>query len=261
MATQPPPSMPVLYSRLEPLSSTLHANFKHHSLDVAPHLAKINAVPLTVEEFSAAQRSLPIVFATGDVPVPLALMGLNEGVNVFVDDEGKPHAPFYVPAYIRRFPYALARINPASEELTLCFDAESGLVGPSDDGDALFEDGKPTEVLSNILKFCEDFEIAANRTQQFGTDLLELGLLIDGEIAIEPPGARQPFVYRGFRMVDEQKFRDLGADQLHKMAQNGMLPLIVAHLFSVGLMRDVFARQVEQGKVPNYAENMAPAAA
>jgi hypothetical protein len=29
-----------------------------------------------------------------------------------------------------------------------------------------------------------------------------------------------------------------------------MLPLLYAHLFSLSLMRDIFARQVQQGKMP-----------
>ena len=40
----------------------------------------------TVDEFALLQRHYPIVFSVGDQPVPLALMGLNEGVNVFFED-------------------------------------------------------------------------------------------------------------------------------------------------------------------------------
>jgi hypothetical protein len=42
----------------------------------------------------------------------------------------------------------------------------------------------------------------------------------------------------------------LRGDQLRKMNQSGFLPLVYAHLFSLSLMREVFARQVQQGKVP-----------
>ena len=57
---------------------------------------------------------------------------------------------------------------------------------------------------------------------------------MDGEVAIQPEGFEQPFVYRGFRMVDEEKIRNLlRGDELRKMNQNGMLPLIMAHLFSL----------------------------
>ena len=41
----------------------------------------------------------------------------------------------------------------------------------------------------------------------------------------------KPYVYRGFRMVNEQKLRDMRGDELRKLNQNGMLPLIYAHLF------------------------------
>ena len=54
-----------------------------------------------------------------------------------------------------------------------------------------------------------------------------MDLLIDGEVTIQPDGAPQPFLYRGFRMVDEEKLRDLNGDQLRKINQNGILPLII----------------------------------
>ena len=57
-------------------------------------------------------------------------------------------------------------------------------------------------------------------------ELKKSGLLMDGEVAIQPEGAEQPFIYRGFQMVDEEKFRELRGDELRKMNQNGMLPLI-----------------------------------
>ena len=62
-----------------------------------------------------------------------------------------------------------------------------------------------------MLKFCEEFEVAAQRTQAFVKELEAMDLLIDGEVSIQPEGAEQPFLYRGFRMVDEQKLRDLDA--------------------------------------------------
>ena len=54
-------------------------------------------------------------------------------------------------------------------------------------------------------------------------------------------------------MVDEEKLRELRGDELRKMNQNGMLPLIYAHLFSLSQMREVFARQVAQGKARRRA--------
>ena len=261
MATQPPPpaNLPLFYRNLQPLSSSLHGSLKTNPATTAPYFATANAIPLTIDEFIPAQRFFPIVFSGGDMPVPLALLGLNEGVNVFVDEEGAPLHPFYIPAYVRRYPYLLARLDEKAEELSLCFDPDSDLVGEDGAGEALFDGDKPSEALNAILKFCEDFELAAQRTQGFVKEIQEMDLLIDGEVTIQPEGAEQPFIYRGFRMIDENKLREMNGDQLRKINQNGILALIMAHLFSLSSIRELFARQQQQGKVPDPQAAMAPA--
>jgi hypothetical protein len=251
MATQAPSNAkPLFYDRLEPISSQVHQGLKIRSMDVAPHLAATHAVPLTVDEFISAQRDYPIVFSVGDVPVPLALMGLNEGANVFMGEDGRLLNPTYVPAYVRRYPFMLARLRNDSDELSLCYDPNSPTVGMFDDGTPLFDGDKPSQTLNEILKFCEDFEIAAQRTTAFINELSQGGLLIDGEVAIQPEGAPQPFIYRGFKMIDEEKMRGLDAETLHRLNQNGALPLIHAHLFSLPMIREVFGKQMAMGKVP-----------
>lgn len=246
-----PQQLPLFYNGLEPLSSELHANYRIRPANVAPFLRGQHAIPLTVEEFPLAQRFMPIVFSAGEDPVPLALMGLNEGVNVFIDADGKlTEENFYVPAYVRRYPFMLARLRPDADELSLCFDPTSDTVGAFDEGDALFDGSEPTELTRNILSFNESFEQAGQRTAAFAQELRELELLMEGEVSIQHEGYEQPFVYRGFQMVNEEKLVDLRGDQLRKMAKSGMLPLIHAHLFSLALMRDIFARQVRLGLVP-----------
>ena len=86
-------------------------------------------------------------------------------------------------------------------------------------------------------------------------DLKKSGLLMDGEVAIQPEGAEKPFVYRGFQMIDEEKLRELRGDELRKMNQSGMLALIYAHLFSLSQIREVFSRQMKQGKGPRALQD------
>lgn len=258
------PQLPLFYNDLQPLSSELHADYKIRPSQSAPFLAKHHAVPLTVEEFPLVQRRMPIVFSVGDEPVPLALMGLNEGVNTFFDAEGKLlENELYVPAYIRRYPYLLARLNPESDDLSLCFDPTTDTIGAFDEGQALFENGEPTDLTKAILEFNRSFEEAGQKTGLFMREINELGLLMDGEVSIQADGFDQPFVYRGFRMVDENKLVEMRGDQLRKINQNGMLALIYAHLFSLTLMRDIFARQVQQGHtaLPAGAAPAVPAGA
>src|SRR3712207_9532979 len=64
------------------------------------------------------------------------------------------------------------------------FDPTSGLIGDFADGQPLFDDGKPSETTNNILKFCEEFELSAQRTVAFMTELKDANLLMDGEVSI-----------------------------------------------------------------------------
>lgn len=245
------PQLPLFYQDLQPLSSEVHTKYRMRQMATAPWLGGQHAVPLTVEEFPLAQRFFPIVFSSGDDAIPLALMGLNERVNVFVDGDGALLNPdMYLPAYIRRYPFMLARLSPDAEELSLCFDPKSDAIGEFEEGEALFDGTDPSEMTKNILAFNESFEEAGQRSQAFMNELKELDLLQDGEVSIQPSDGGQPFVYRGFRMVDEQKLSALRGDQLRKMSQSGMLPLIYAHLFSLSLMSHLFNLQVRQGKQP-----------
>jgi hypothetical protein len=252
MASAPPVenALPIFFNDLVPLSSNDHATWKARRSETAPFLATQHAIPVTVDEFAVAQRYYPIIFSLGENPVPLALMGLNEGVNTFVEADGKLMGETYVPAYVRRYPFMLARLREDAEELSLCFDPTSDVIGAFDDGDALFEDGKPTEATTAVLGFCEQFEQAGQRTTAFMKELVDSGVLMDGEVSIQTSEEGQPFIYRGFQMIDEEKLRDLRGDVLRKMMQSGMLPLIHAHLFSLSLMREIFGRQMGQGKVP-----------
>ncbi|USU06726.1 SapC family protein [Sphingomonadaceae bacterium OTU29MARTA1] len=248
MASAP---LPLFYNGLEPLSSETHATWRVRQQDSAPFLVGQHAVPITTDEFPMVQRHMPIVFSVGEDAIPLALMGLNEGVNVFMGDDGKlTETNFYVPAYVRRYPYMLARLRPDSDELSLCFDPTSEALGAFDEGDVLFENGQPSQTTKAILDFAEQFEQAGARTQAFMNELREQELLMEGEVTIQADQNQQPFVYRGFQMINEEKLAGLRGDQLRKMSQSGMLPLLYAHLFSLSLMREIFARQVTLGKTP-----------
>jgi hypothetical protein len=231
MASNPPKGvLPIMYEDLEPITKEKHGNMKFKRLDKAPKASTVHAVPVTVEEIPLLQRFFPIVFTAGDNMLPIALMGLNEGANAFLDEDGNPvEKNIYLPAYLRRYPFMLARLKQDSEELSLCVDPTAGVIGDFKDGEPIFDGDQPSEFVQNILKFCENFEQG---------------------------GMEKPYLYRGFRMVNEEKFRELKGDQLRKMNQNGMLAIIMAHLFSLSQIREVFTRQVRAGKGPVTVEEL-----
>ena len=261
MASAPQPTLPLFYNDLMPLNSRDHATWRTKGIESADFLKNAHAIPLTVDEFVEAQRDLPIVFSAGDDPLPLALMGLNEGINTYVDDKGKMTDPVYLPAYVRRYPFMLARLQPEATELSLCFDPTSDAVGDFAEGEVLFGgDAQPSENTQRILEFCDSFEQAGQRTKAFIEELKANDLLMEGEIAItlgDKP--EQPYTYRGFQMVNREKLAEMPADKLETWNKNGFLMMVYAHLFSLDQMRKIFGRQVEQGKGPQIGA--APATA
>ena len=251
MASAPQPQLPLFYKDLMPLNSRDHGTWRARTVDHASWINNPHAIPLTVEEFPVPQRDYPIVFSAGDNPVPLALMGLNEGINVFFDEQGTLLGDHYVPAYIRRYPYLLAKLQPDKEEMSLCFDPSADVVGEFAEGEQLFVDGQPSEHTKGVLNFCEKFEEAGARTQAFVKELKDADLLMEGEVAIsQNDKPDQPYIYRGFRMVNQEKLRQLDAEKLKNWNEIGLLPLIYAHLFSLDLMRVIFAKQTAIGKGP-----------
>lgn len=252
MASAPQPTLPLFYNDLMPLNSRDHATWRTRGIDSADFLKAAHAIPLTVDEFIEAQRDLPIVFSAGEDPLPLALMGLNEGINTFVGDDGKINDPVYLPAYVRRYPFMLAKLNPEATDLSLCFDPTSESLGAFSEGEELFgADGQASANTQRILDFCDSFEQAGQRTKAFIEELKQHELLMDGEIAItlnEKPD--QAFTYRGFQMINQEKLQAIPAAQLETWNKNGFLALVHAHLFSLDQMRKIFSRQVAQGKGP-----------
>src|SRR6266567_9443242 len=106
MATAAPnQGLPIFYRAIEPLNVTQHGKMKVRPVLDMSEVAKTHAIPLTVDEFSLVQRHYPIVFSIGEKPIPIALMGLNENVNVFLNEEtGLPlESDIYIPAYMRRY--------------------------------------------------------------------------------------------------------------------------------------------------------------
>jgi len=248
----PNQNLPMFYKEIVPLNATQHGTLKIRPVEKSPFIAQTHAIPITVDEFGLAQRHYPIVFSIGENPIPIALMGLNEGINVFLDPDGRPiDTTTYIPAYIRRYPFLLARLKPDAEEMSLCFDPSCDVLGEFDEGQALFANGEPSEHTKGLLQFCEQFEQAGARTQAFIEEIDKAGLLMEGEVAIQQNDKPdQPYVYRGFKMINQDKLREVEAETIKRWNEIGLLPLIYAHLFSLDMMRVIFAKQTMQGKGP-----------
>ena len=131
MATAPAEStLPLFYKSLVPLSSQLHPTHGLKARTDLGYTSTAHAIPITVDEFAMVQRHYPIIFSVGDTPTPLALVGLQEGRNLYLDDKGQwAVGPLHVPPSCAAIPFMLAKLSPEATELSLCFDDSAGHAG------------------------------------------------------------------------------------------------------------------------------------
>lgn len=202
--------------------------------------ASLNVVPLLAQELPLAASHYPVVFLPGAVePVLAALVGIGDGRNCYVDAEGRWLDGAYIPAWIRRYPFVSER-RASDGEIAIGIDKAYAWADKSG-GEALFaDDGAATARLQGALDYCAEFEAAASVTRAFTAAVRDAGLLQDGNMRIERPGAG-PHRITGFSVVNEAGLAALPDAAALEFHRKGYLGLLHAHLMSLGSMRQLIA--------------------
>src|SRR3954467_8279038 len=101
-------TIPPGYKGLVALDKEIHKGKGVVPARRAAFASGLTGVYLLAAEFVQASRHYPIVFAqdqqTGGF-LPIAVTGLNQDENLFVDQDGEWQKDMYVPAYVRRWPF------------------------------------------------------------------------------------------------------------------------------------------------------------
>jgi len=226
----------LFYSKPEPLSPELHAGLGVKRMDGPFAFAREgHAVPLAVTEFSLAAVTGPIIFV-GEEKLPLAVMGLNAGENIFLRDDGLFEAGVYIPAYIRRYPFVFANDSTANQAI-LCIDRGAEFVVPGGELQFFNSDNTPTEYTKNCIEFCNNYEIERQRTMSFVEMLKELDLFETKTATHTPVNADgtqgETQTIAEFYGISETKLNALPHDKLAELRDNGALMQIYAHLISL----------------------------
>jgi hypothetical protein len=250
----------LFYASPEPLNREQHAKLGLVHKDKPYGFALSGtAVPLAVTEFAPAALSYPVIFA-GDDRVPLAVMGLNTGENLFIKADGAFEAGAYIPAYIRRYPFVLAN-DESQDRLIVCIDRGSDLLAEGGQTPLFDDKGEPTEYTQNCIKFCDDFEVERRRTDSF-VQLLKDNDLFELKKAVFTPMDQngqpgEPQTVAEYFGVSEEKLNALPAEKIKELQTSGALAQIYAHLVSlIGWDRLIaLATLRQQQQVANGALN------
>lgn len=228
------------YKNPEPLSAERHANLGLRRSDTPLAFAReTNVVPITVGEFGPAATCYPIIFA-GPNRVPLVVMGLRSGTNLYIGDDGRIQDDMYLPAFVRRYPFVFAEVgaqeNKPADNLVVCIDTASDLV--VDGGDVpFFEGGKPTDFTNDAIEFLKSFEQQRLSTERLSTLFTELDLFEEKTINFQPrpngENAGEPFKIADYYAVSMDKLNALPADKFVELRDNGALSAAHAHHLSL----------------------------
>lgn len=176
--------------------------------------------------------------------MPVAVLGL-EQTNLFVDRDGLwAKAPYYIPAYVRRYPFTFIE-QPDRSAFSLGIDMACERLtradGSAKSTQALFEDGKPSALMQDALRFCGALQNDHLATRAFAAALEDQKLLIEQQAnAVLPNGQR--YDLRGFRIIDAKALRDLPDEVALDWHKKGWLPLAYFLIASLDRWTDLLER-------------------
>jgi len=247
----------LIYETAVPVSAARH---RDASVEVGADYAfarNVNSVPLMAVELPHAAPEYAIVFAgVNDEVMPAVILGMRGNENLYLA-HGKWSAK-YIPAFVRRYPFVFSTADDG-KTFMLCVDEAFPGFNREGRGQRLFDGGKPTPYVNNVLKFLQEYQAQFMRTRAFCKKVRELELLEPMQAQISM-GSGERLSLGGFWAVNRAKVKALPGDKLAELAKTDELELLYLHLQS---MRNFDALKdrlvvVQGGKAEREAQ--APAA-
>lgn len=202
---------------------------KNPWISIAPSTQKI---PVHLAEFKQICHFLPIVFSPVGKPMPIAISSLKVGENPLVEN-GEWRQDTYIPAAIRRYPFALADVNNDGKRILYIDSAALSDTHP----ERLFtESGENTERLTQAIEQCKTYDQHIHKTEGV-VDLIEsLGLFKDTQLVITmADGSEQSS--GTFKIIDIKKYAALNDEQIVLLHKSQALWAIHAHIISMDHMK------------------------
>lgn len=232
-AAQAKPALPLLYRRIEPLSATRHGAVRLRGPQDFSFARGAGIVPITLGEFSIVARQYPIVFLPtrpGAPPLAAAALGGSPRENLFVGADGQWLQGFYVPAYLRRYPFITGDTQEA-ERKAIYLDVESPRVS-QDEGVALYENGELSQLGKAAVEFCRQYHGQVLATAAFNAAISAADILVPRSYPTEgdaKPRKNDP----AMMTVDEAKLPSIDDATYLKWRAQNWIGMLYLHLFSI----------------------------
>ena len=225
-----------MFKNLVPVNRERHAGTRIRPLQDFRFASEAHLASVTLHEFGRVSGTYPILFVEdkqNDLFRPVALLGLEAGENLFLDAEGKWKAQ-YVPAIIRRYPFALAGPDE-QDNYAVCIDEGADVVGEDAEGQPLFDDaGEPAEALENVRRYLSELQQMDAMTNACCEFLAEHNMFTPFNLRLQD--GEQIRNIAGCYVVNEERLNNLSDELFLDMRKRGYIGPIYGHLASVAQM-------------------------
>lgn len=213
-----------------------------------------NAIPISLVEFQPVARDYPIVFTAAEGSqsyAPVAVLGLTSGENLFYEN-GRWTGGVYVPAYARRYPFCMAKVNVnkvEQKDRLICIEKSHIAATADEAAEAMFDaKGEPSQKWKDLERLLGEYEADLERSREMCAVLADYALLEPFTMQATPKGqGAKPLQITGMYRVAEKKIEDLNSAQLKNLVRKGILPRIYMHLLSLENFARLLDRKAARG--------------
>ncbi|MFC0179470.1 SapC family protein [Thorsellia kenyensis] len=208
---------------------------KHSNLFLVPKIDYSFAqedllIPILLSELRSAVKHFPIVFTTSVPSCLVAVMGIANRKNQFIEN-GEWKVGTYMPQYLKRYPFLIiknANVNPAVNILGIDLkepNVISNNLLESNYANPLFIENKPTEITNSALKYCLSFQNGFNKTKKFVQAIEELQMIVPKKISLKKNNGEIEQMH-GLQFLNDKKIFQLPEETYNLLNKKGFLHYI-----------------------------------
>lgn len=206
-------------------------------------------VPIISQDFFVLTAEFPLVFvkdSNGQSFVPVAIMGLREGHNLYCQtEEWKARV---VPIRFHNPPFQMSMLDDNSGNFVMLIDEESPMVSETE-GELLFtEAGEKSEYLEKRIERLLQTAQQTVQTENICKLFAEKDLFSTQQLQLQHRPDSPRYNIDGIYTIDEAKLNELSDEDYLDFRKKGLIPLIYAHLSSLQQLRRISEMQYEADK-------------
>ncbi len=242
-----------MFKKIVPITLERHKEIKVKQINNFEFAKNVNMASIMVHEFSRATAIYPIIFVEdkqNDVFKPVVLFGFEEGENLFVDSDNKWNSS-YVPAIIRRYPFALAKTEDDGR-FTVCIDEDSEFVN-KEEGQALFDGDEPAEVMERVKRYLAELQQMDSFTDEFCKFMVSKNMFTPLNMKIKVENEIKNI--SGAYIVNEERLNALSDETYLELRTKKYIPVIYSHLGSLSQIERLMGFKDKKLSVTNGLSN------